>query len=383
MNFTRRCVCILCVAGTLPGARAAIGATTNPTTSALLKEATDAAGKIADADEKADTLGLVVMIQARTGDIAGAKLTAETIAVPRKKGFAYANIADALARSGDIDGATAVAESVTDANAKAGIYENIAEAQARKGDIAAAQATAANITEPFNKAHTNGRIALAQAAAGDLDAAKATIAALPSTDDLIVETWVNIAEMQATGGKKAESDESLKLAIAAMDQVPDYLQDIALGKFVAGETKTGNLSKAMQLANYVKAPPNKEMLLSHIASAQIEMGDLAGARSTAARLTKPSDQVDNDASLASAEAKTGDVNGARRLVTQASALAPRIQPPPIRAMYCEGIATAQVQANGEAAAVAWARSQKDPEVRARALLGVVEGLPDYHKPSFP
>ncbi len=45
------------------------------------------------------------------------------------------------------------------------------------------------------------------------------------------------------------------------------------GKIVSGLTKTGNLSKAMQLADLVKASSQAyELVLSPIAGAQIEMG---------------------------------------------------------------------------------------------------------------
>ena len=58
-----------------------------------------AARQVTDADEQADTLNHICMIQARTGDFAGARKTADSIDRPRYKSYAYGHIARAMARA--------------------------------------------------------------------------------------------------------------------------------------------------------------------------------------------------------------------------------------------------------------------------------------------
>ena len=69
-----------------------------PTSSVLIKEALDAAKKIRDEGDKADALNIIVMAQARSGDVAGARKTADAITKAFTKDFAYGHIAEALAR---------------------------------------------------------------------------------------------------------------------------------------------------------------------------------------------------------------------------------------------------------------------------------------------
>jgi hypothetical protein len=308
--------------------------------------------------------------------------TTETITVESKKNFAYDRIADALAQAGDIDGAKALLNVVGNATAKSGIYESTVEGQTKKGDIAAAKATAENISIPFLKDHANEHIALAQAASGDLDGAKATIGAI-TADDVRAEAYVYLAEQQFKAGKKNESRQTMILARAAAKQVPSYLAPLALSNIASGEVKMGNLSDAMQIVNGVSDSNAKNLIIDHIAEAQVEMGNLAEAKLTAARLTETMGKIVLDGKLAGAEAKNGDKDSARNLVKEAIALMATLPIPPIRAIAAECIATAQVQTTDATAAADWARSQKDPEVRVRALIGVVDGLPDYHAPSHP
>ncbi len=72
---------IFCVVGLLLGSRVSTNFAAGVSSSAIIKEALESAGKIDNDDEKADMLKNIVMIQARTGDFAAARRTSETIAV--------------------------------------------------------------------------------------------------------------------------------------------------------------------------------------------------------------------------------------------------------------------------------------------------------------
>jgi hypothetical protein len=356
---------------------------TSPTSGELLKEAVKAATEIADADERADTLVGIVLVQARAGDIAGAKRIAEEVGVPSKKNFAYGHIATALAQAGDMDGAKTMLQLVTDEPGKSNVYGSIVEGEARKGNLSAAKAAAVNVSDGFYKAHAIEQIALAEARAADFDGAKTLIASITGADDVTVGAYVNLAEIQAKAGKSAAGRQTMALALKAYKKVPDYMAPVVLAVIVGGEMKVGDLAAVKQLENSVTDPSGKMMIILAIARTQIEMGDISGAKATAARLTNTDDKIDIDDRLAAAAVTRGDLVEARELVTRASNLVGTIEPPPLRSIFIQEIGTLQAKVSDPATAAAWARSQKDPEVRAKALVGIVEALPNYHAHQFP
>lgn len=369
------------VIGMIFAATARMAFAADPTSAELLKDALGATATINNAGEKAVVLSYLVMSQARTGDIAGAKQTAESIAGPFKI-FAYGNIAAAMAYAGDIDGAKALLDGIG-ADVKSTGYEGIVEAVADKGDVAKAKTMAVQIADRFYAAHAQEHIAMAQAAAGDLEAAKATISAISGPEDVIVEAYVYVAEIEIKAGKADEGRKIIDLATAAAKRVPGYLLPVALADIAEAQTRAGNLAVAMQIVEKAKGPDDKALFLGHIADAQIKMGDLDAAKKTASSLSEAGRRSRLEADLATAEAAKGDKDGAGQLLKDAQTLAASITDVPLRAIACMAIGKAQVQVNGAVAAADWARSQKDPQVRALALMGVVAGLPDYHAPKLP
>jgi hypothetical protein len=59
----------------------------------------------------------------------------------------------------------------------------------------------------------------------------------------------------------------------------------------------------------------------------------------------------------------------------------QIKEPYLRVRAGQSIALAKAQVEDASVAAAWARSHADPAMRAAALLGVVEGLPNYQAPN--
>lgn len=129
-------------------------------------------------------LRAIAKAQARTGDITGAKATANEIADNNYKATTLSDVALAQGSKGDRAGATQTlfeakaARNLPGTKPDKGTLCEIAAVQAKVGDITAAQATMNSVTEDDFKSIGFAAIAIAQAKAGDVAGAKATINAL-------------------------------------------------------------------------------------------------------------------------------------------------------------------------------------------------------------
>jgi tetratricopeptide (TPR) repeat protein len=355
--------------------------TTSPdiTSANLIKEALTSAGKITDADERADTLVHICMVQARSGDVTGAHQTADSIEQPMKKNFAYGHIASAMAHAGDIDGAYKLIATAPD-DAKPTMYQGVVEALARKGDIDQATQSAAKITDPFYQAHAAEDIAKAQATAGDLKSAEATIATITGALDVKVEAYAAIAELRSAAKDDAGAARMIDLAKTTLKDVPDYLAPLAQAAIASALTKCGHVAEAKAMVETAPDASARALIIGHIAEAQAEMGNANEAQATAKELKDPSDQIRINTVLARSQVKAKDMTAARRSVATAVYMVAKINPPARRAIWIDDVATVQAMTRDVPEAAKWARGQTDPQVRASALLGVVKALPNYHGP---
>ncbi len=125
---------------------------------------------------QAKALRVIGELQARSGDIAGAKSTAEVMGKGSGKDDLVRAIAEAQVRVGDSLAAKTWATSISDSYFKNKVLSAIGQAQAEAGDLAGARGTAEAIKgAPSDKAAVFCAIALAQARAGDQPGAEASI----------------------------------------------------------------------------------------------------------------------------------------------------------------------------------------------------------------
>jgi hypothetical protein len=346
----------------------------------LLGKATIAANQISDADQKSDTLGGIVMARARTGDIAGAKQAAASNSAINLS-LAYGGIAGALAFSGDVNGALEVLKTPNlGADNLPMIYNSIAQVQAIKGDIVGAKATAAKITADFFSAKAQEKIALAEARAGDLPAARATVDAISSPIDVKSTAYVELAELEFRAGKDADARRVMQAAVDTAKQIKDYTAAMTWADVAEGEVQAGDLDSAMKIASAAANESDKSLVLRNIATMQAEMGDLESAKKTAALMGNNSETVSVNLKVAEATAKTGDIASAKKWIDDAEKLIGLAKYPGSRAISVGEIARTKAGVEGLATAAAWAQARTDPGERARALLGVVEAMPDYQDP---
>jgi hypothetical protein len=349
------------------------------TSRGVLADALAAANRIDDSGLKAQTLDQIASVQAKTGDIAGARQTADAITVDRSgdstgaqteagwKNDAYAEIASAQAGAGDFAGASATVRGIDDDDTKALAFQYIAQELARKGNIPAAKAYAAHL-DGASRTRADGAIAEAEATAGDIGAAKEMAKGLDDEKEQAL-TLAFIAEAQAKHGDQSGAQETVNLAKSAAVQVPDYLSRTVLGTVAAAEVKAGDLAGAEALLKV-----NPSYIAREIAIARGQTGDIAGAKEMFAQISDPTDQACANAGIAEAQSRAGDGSGAVESLNAARMAAGSISDSSRLADACAYIVEAWTKAGDASAAADWARSQQDPSVEVTGLISVARTL---------
>jgi len=196
-------------------------------------------------------LRYVAEAQAKAGDIAGAQMTAESVAEGSNKDLARYSITTAQLQAGDIAGAQKTGDNFQDAGGKDWALSVISQAQAEAGDIVGAQKTADRIHDAASRERAGRNIPFAQttiASAAEKQAEAGDIVGAQKTADRI---------QGAAGGWK----------------------DRVLGGIAVAKAKSGDITGAQKTADSL--PPGwKDKAQAGIAAAQAQAGDIAGAQKT-------------------------------------------------------------------------------------------------------
>jgi tetratricopeptide (TPR) repeat protein len=200
----------------------------------------------------------IAPIQAMSGDIAGARQTADLIQDPYDRSVALLFIAATQTKSGDIVGARQTAEHIGDPGIKSYTQRVIARAQATSGDIESALQTADLIQDPYDRSGALLDIADAQTKHGDNAGAQKTLASAISVADLAESSarcLHNIAQAQAklgdlAGARKTAEREFLVLA---KPRISDWLK-----RLDGLDYKGLNTGIFLDLASHLKSLPQSE-----------------------------------------------------------------------------------------------------------------------------
>ena len=171
--------------------------------------AMQAAGKIKEADDRAEALAEIGEVLAKAGDHGRAARTFALAVEAAEKSeylseYALAHIAKAQAAAGDIRGALSTAERISgDSWSLAWALATIAGAQAAAGKIQEALATAERAPNLKKRAQALAAIAEAQIEVGDKSGAALTIERALATaeriaDEEAIETWRIPEDLQST-----------------------------------------------------------------------------------------------------------------------------------------------------------------------------------------
>jgi hypothetical protein len=173
----------------------------------------------------------VVLGQLSTGDLAGARATAEKIKEPSTQAVAIAAILGAQARKGDVAGALGAVQALPDAQARAAALVAIAAAQTRAGDVTSAIRTVGGISDNQQRSSALIKVAEIQADRGDGNGAWTTASMISDTTmrdlaegkvALIVARAGNPARLIAIGRRKSTA---YKRVIALCQSAEDILKD--------------------------------------------------------------------------------------------------------------------------------------------------------------
>ena len=353
----------------LPGVWASLG---------QLRRAEGLAASIADPRMRARALADVAAALAKDGQLQQgasvarqAETAAKSITDLYQQELALVGVAAALAGAGQPEQAIAAARSITIPYWQELAVAGVAAALAGAGLPEEAIAAARSITEPSTQARALTDIAAALAESGQPEqgasvAGQAETAARSITDpDMQTHALADVAAALAGAGLPEQA-----IAVAQSITEPST-QAHALAGVAAALAKDGHYQQAITAARSITDPARQARALADVAAALAEDGQpeqgasVAGQAETAARsITDPDTQAHVLADVAAALAKDG--HPARRLSF------PRQRTNPRQALANEAVALAGIRQYEQAIAVA--RSITDPDMQARALADVAAAL---------
>jgi len=128
------------------------------------------AGQIQSVYWKGETQSDIVVAQARGGDVAGALNTADAIQYPDdyKKSVALVRVAEIQAKGGNFAGALRTSGLIRSDSSKAAAQRIVAELQVQRGDLAGAQKTVGLIQDATSQKEAQQAVDAARFKAGDL-----------------------------------------------------------------------------------------------------------------------------------------------------------------------------------------------------------------------
>ena len=336
-------------------------------------------------------LSTIVRWQARVGDARWAARTmARVMGIARRveelddRAGALAAIARAQARSGDAGGA---AQSIEQALAAAARIEDqerysalldIARAQGAAHDFQGALATAKRIRKRLYRVWALTGIARYQTEAGDARGAVRSIgqalAVAEQMEDESDRSWAlaSIAEAQAGAGDAGGAARTIERALATAARIEDEGgRNWRFAAIAQVQAKTGDFKGALATARRIKDEENRAKALADIAWARAKTGDISEALTTARRIVGEKFRVYALAGIAEVQAKAGDAGGAARTIEQASAAATRIEDESVKWALWR-IAKAQAKRGNSQGALATAQRIADEMLRASAFTNIAK-----------
>jgi tetratricopeptide (TPR) repeat protein len=313
------------------------------------------------------SLLMIACEQAKRGQVKEALQTAERADNEVMKARTLQEIAKIRLERGDQRGAQeAVQRALPIVKREIDFASETIAAQAEAGDVPGALETTAKYLKGSAKGAALILISIAQAKNGDRNAAARTFKeglALVKTEKTL------LGYLALKLAKAGEFDRALELA-ALSGSPGSVLQEVA-----AGVAKTGDFGRALTIANSIKNDArNKARALCEIAAAQ------AKARQPLARQTfqrafeaamADTEEMTALKELGRAQLQAGYVDAAADTFNEARkrAIKRRLDSPEF-----QEIGQAQAAGGDALGALKWARAQASPLLKARSLVGVVQGL---------
>ena len=310
---------------------------------ATLAKGLEAAGKIDDAQERANAFADIGAVFAEANDVRRAirafDLAMTTVeGVPAsdyfggRVGRALSTIVEGQAKVGDarlaartMDRVMGIARRIEDFDDRVDALAAIAGARARSGDdpgaastIEQASSAAAQIESQGDRTWPLLSIARAQLAAHNIQGAFATAKRIGGDGFVRVSALVAIAKVQTVAGDARGAVRSVEQALAVAEQIENvHSRSMALENIVDAQAGAGDaggamqtIERALEAAERIESDFYRNLQLATIAKTQARRGDIPGAMSTARRLDAGPSRASAFAAIAMAQARTGDIPGA-------------------------------------------------------------------------
>jgi peptidoglycan hydrolase-like protein with peptidoglycan-binding domain len=266
-------------------------------------EALAAVDIIPDPAKRADALAAIANIQMRRGDLDHARTTASrllqivaAVPDPLSQISFQTRVAVILARAGDAPAAAdilakaeAFARARVDAGSRSVALRHVASALAEMEQLPQAMTVLGDVTDDSNRTPVLIATATQQARAGDAAAALATADTIEAVRYRAVVLG-RIAVAQAENGDVDAADDTLKMALAAIEKIKfpfarSYaisrvaLSMAGIGKMPKAKSRSSALfNEAVDMADRIDDIRLRAHTLWTIAAEQTRAGDAAGAR---------------------------------------------------------------------------------------------------------
>jgi tetratricopeptide (TPR) repeat protein len=332
----------------------------------------------------------VAKAQARSGDVAAALGTLRRIPDANDIDFATGELAVIQSEGGEIEKSRQTANRITHAGAAAKCWLEIARVQARRKEHSGARESLALAIRCANETNNlewvidiTRDVASLQAEMGGKKESAATfqkVLRILDKGDAIPNRQhrcVSVAVALGKAGFRELSDDTFKKAsklagrneLGIRDQeLQAIFKSAGIAVIAKAQAEAGLFPEAVQTAKMIGDEFQRELTLSEIGERQAARGDLEGALETAGLISTKAHRDYVHYAVATAELDRGEWRSAlERGVGMTDS-------------YWKGLVlyrTGRVQARSDAdGAIRWCHELKSAEVRARALLGIAEGILD-------
>lgn len=346
---------------------------------------------VTHAPERNRALVIFASMQARLGDVAGARKSVDAIQDPVARKSALTHVVSNIAARGTAEETLALAESYGGGWLTGHALYNISARSAISGDIDAARSTAFAITQDDRRAKALDYIVGAQVASGDLTGANATVQN-EKNEEIRSQLLLTIGFAHLT-------THDLERALKVLGEITGESQQTELlFGLVNAQAQAGNFSGALATAGEIENTQDQETALSEIAAILTFRRDFKGAFAIAHSIADEAIQNAIKVRIAAIRAEAGDVDhallDARNLddrsrrdealhkiamtlafgrdTARAIAVAGEIQDDAYKAEIRKNAALAEQRAGNEESALSIARGSSTRSAQVRSLLAIAE-----------
>ena len=356
-------------------------------------------------------------VMAAKGNVQDARELTNLIKDAFWRDAALMNIAWAQAEAGDLDGSQETVRAIQDDSVRDTTLLQIVVIRARSNDFGEALQIAQSLEEPVRKGRALDAIALAQLKAGKQEAAVSTHGRVLKVAGLIRdETGAALAAIaQARIGAEYSAAFEAAKSIGAPVERQRVLAQIALIQVQRGQLReslqtantvadvsararvlyeiavylaeNNSVEKALEITGIINDDYYAAVALRRIAAVHAKRGNRRRAQEVLRKALRHVEALTAGGgvkviafqSLGEALLDTGDPQTATRVFDRAREVAMVYTEDAYRASLLQGIARSQSQGGLAADALDWAARSCSPIVRARALLGIHEGVVNQAK----